>query len=125
MTSYNERKKLTEQAIIDFYRRHDVRIADYLEAAWRCNRHRGENERGLSLEDWATRRKLSGTYLALIAKTLDEAKTGTGYLTQLGAKWESLPAPVRANEVPPEFRELERFVAFCPGPPQSKRAHVD
>ena len=30
VTSYNERKKLTEQAIIDFYRRHDVRIDAYL-----------------------------------------------------------------------------------------------
>ena len=43
VTSYNERKKLTEQAIIDFYRRHDVRIGDYLEAAWRY-RHRGQAE---------------------------------------------------------------------------------
>ena len=40
VTSYAERMKLTEQAIIDFYRRHDVRISDYLEAAWRY-RHRG------------------------------------------------------------------------------------
>src|SRR5262249_37188881 len=35
VTSYNERKKLTEQAIIDFYRQHEVRIDAYLEAAWR------------------------------------------------------------------------------------------
>ncbi len=111
VTSYNERRKLTEQAIIDFYRGHEVRIGAYLEAAWRY-RHRGESERGVSLDVWATRRKLSVQYLALVARTLDEAKTGTGYLKQLGAKWETLPAPAKANEVPQEFREFERFVAF-------------
>ena len=57
VTSYAERTKLTEQAIIDFYRRHDVRISDYLEAAWRY-RHRDEAERGVSLDEWAVRRKL-------------------------------------------------------------------
>jgi hypothetical protein len=86
VTSYAERTKLTEQAIIDFYRQHDVRISDYLEAAWRY-RHRGEGERGVGLEAWAARRKLSGKYLALVSKTLDEAKTGAGYLKQLGAMW--------------------------------------
>jgi hypothetical protein len=114
VTSYNERRKLTEQSIIDFYRRHDVRIGDYLEAAWRY-RHRGASERGVSLAAWATGRKLSAPYLALVAKTLDEARTGTGYLKQLGARWESLPPPAKAKEVPEAFREFERFVAFVQG----------
>ena len=35
VNSYNERKKLTEGAIIDFYQSHAVKLADYLEAAWR------------------------------------------------------------------------------------------
>ena len=34
VTSYNERKKLTEQAIIDFYRAHTCVFGDHLEAAW-------------------------------------------------------------------------------------------
>ena len=83
VTSYNERRKLTEQAIIDFYRQHDVRTGDYLEAAWRY-RHRREIDRNVSLAGWAAQRKLSAPYLALVSKTLDEAKTGTGYLKQLG-----------------------------------------
>jgi hypothetical protein len=90
VTSYAERTKLTEQAIIDFYRHHDVRLSDYLEAAWRY-RHREEAE--VRLEDWAVRRKLSGKYLALVAKTLDEAKNGAGYLKQLGDMWEAIPVP--------------------------------
>src|SRR5436190_8773546 len=73
VTSYAERTKLTEQAIIDFYRQREVRVSDYLEAAWRY-RHRIDVERGVGLEDWAARRKLSGKYLALVLKTLDEAK---------------------------------------------------
>lgn len=111
VTSYNERKKLTEQAIIDFYRRHEVPVDAYLEAAWRYN-HRGQADRGMSLEDWATRQKLSGKYLALVAKTLDEAATGTGYLKQLGARWQALPAPKNASDVPPELKEFEKYVSF-------------
>lgn len=111
VTSYAERAKLTEQAIIDFYRRHDVRISDYLEAAWR-HRHRGEVERGISLEEWAARRKLSGKYLAVVSKTLDQAKSGAGYLKQLGAMWDAIPAPAKAGGVPQELMECERFIAF-------------
>ncbi len=111
VTSYAERTKLTEQAIIDFYRQHDVRISDYLEAAWRY-RHRGEVERGVSLGEWAARRKLSGKYLALVSKTLDEATTGAGYLKQLGAMWDAVPAPVKAGGIPQELAECERFIAF-------------
>jgi Protein of unknown function (DUF1592)/Protein of unknown function (DUF1588)/Protein of unknown function (DUF1587)/Protein of unknown function (DUF1585)/Protein of unknown function (DUF1595)/Cytochrome C oxidase, cbb3-type, subunit III len=112
VTSYNERKKLTEQAILDFYKSHTVRLADYLEAAWRY-RHRGDAERGMSLETWAERNKLSAQYLALVSRTLDGAKTGTAYLKQLGLKWEALPAPKNAIEVPQEMRELERFLAVA------------
>lgn len=111
VTSYNERKKLTEQAIIDFYRRHDVRVGEYLEAAWRY-RYRGEADRRVSLDEWAQRHKLSGKYLTLVLKTLDEAKTSAGYMKQLGAKWHSLPSPTNPTTVPPEVRELESLIAF-------------
>jgi len=111
VTSYAERTKLTEQAIIDFYRQRDVRISDYLEAAWRY-RHRAEVERAVSLEEWAARRKLSGKYLALVSKTLDEAKTGAGYLKQLGVLWDAIPAPAKAGGVPQELMECDRFIAF-------------
>ncbi len=112
VTSYAERTKLTEQAIIDFYRSHDVRIGDYLEAAWRY-RHRTDADRGVGLDEWASRRKLSGKYLALVTKTLTEAKTGAGYLKQLGALWDAIPAPRQASGVPQELAECERFITFA------------
>lgn len=111
VTSYNERKKLTEQAIIEFYRRHEVRIDEYLEAAWRYE-HRSAEDRGISLDAWAARNKLSGKYLALVAKTLDEAKTDRGYLEELGQRWKSLPAPKSATDVPQELRDVQSFVSF-------------
>ncbi len=127
VTSYNERKKLTEQAIIDFYRRHETQIDTYLEAAWRYQ-HRSEGDRNVSLDAWAMRHKLSGKYLTLVAKTLDEAKTGTGYLKQLGDKWKSLPAPKNASDVPQELKELQRFVAFLQTQlcqPEPRLIHAD
>ena len=118
VTSYNERKKLTEQAIIDFYRRHEVRIDAYLEAAWRY-RYRDDTDRGMPVEAWAQGRGLSGKYLKLVTETLENAKTGTSYLKQLGDRWHHLPAPKTAGDVPPELVELQRFVSF-----QIGRAHV-
>lgn len=111
VTSYNERKKLTEQAIIDFYRRYEVQIGAYLEAAWRYQ-HRSADDRNLSLHAWAVRYKLSGKYLALVVKTLDESKVGTGYLKELASRWNSIPAPANAKDVPHELKELEQFVSF-------------
>ncbi len=111
VTSYNERKKLTEQAVINFYRDHDVRIIEYLESAWRY-RYRSDVDRGLNVEVWAQRRGQSGKYLALVLKAFDDAKTGRGYLKQVGAKWESLPPPQNDKELPTELRELEQFVSF-------------
>ncbi len=65
------------------------------------------------MEDWAARRKLSGKYLALVSKTLDEAKTGAGYLKQLGVLWDAVPAPTKAGGVPQELAECDRFIAFA------------
>jgi AraC-like DNA-binding protein len=112
ITSYNERKKFTEQAIINFYRDHDVRVSEYLESAWRY-RHRGDADRGLSIEDWAARRGLSGRYLAFVFKTLDDAKAGNGYLKEIGTRWDSLPSPKHEQDSPAELRELEQLVAFA------------
>ena len=109
VTSYNERKKLTELAIIDFYESHDVDTADYLEAAWRY-RYRGDDQRELTIERWAANNRLSGRYLSLVWKTLSEASTGSGFLKQLGAVWDAIPAPKNAAHRPAEFRELVDFV---------------
>jgi hypothetical protein len=112
VTSTNEQKKLTEQAIIDFYERHKVRLADYLEAAWRY-RHRSETDRGLSLAEWAERKGLSPKYLTLLGETLQEASAGTGYLQQIGQLWDALPAPNERAGRPRELEAVERLILFA------------
>lgn len=112
VTSYNERKKLTEQAIIDFYLEHDVRLADYLEAAWRY-RHRPADERSASIDQWARQHKLSGKYLALLWKALSEAKNEVGYLHQVGVRWDAVPGPTDDKRVPAELKQLEQYIDFC------------
>ena len=126
VTSYNEQKKLTEQAIIDFYQRHAVRVADYLEAAWRY-RHRGPEESGIDLATWAERHHLSSRYFALVWETLSDASRAAndfakaapdragktiGFYEQLGQMWNALPAPTDARTKPPEWNGLERYVEF-------------
>ena len=54
VTSYNERKALTEQAVIDFYKSHEVRLRDYLQAAWRY-RYRSGKDKGTTIQQWAAR----------------------------------------------------------------------
>lgn len=111
VNSYNERKKLTEGAIIDFYQSHAVKLADYLEAAWRY-RHRGDAERAVDIADWAKRRKLSGKYLSLVWATLNEASSRAGYLQQIGQLWEGIPAPTDATSRPRELESLQRLIEF-------------
>lgn len=111
VTSYNEQKKLTEQAIIDFYQSHAVKVADYLEACWRF-RHRGAADRELQIDAWARRSGLSSKYLTLVWETLSKASQSSGYLKQVGELWEAIPAPTEAAR-PPELAALARFIEFC------------
>jgi len=111
VTSYNERKKLTEQAIIDFYEQQEVSVRDYLEAAWRF-RHRGDADRGVSLDDWARRAELSPKYLARVFEFLNGAAAGAGYVRQIGEQWNALPKPASGDDVPDELAELERCIDF-------------
>ena len=105
VTSYNERKKLTEQAIIDFYQRHSVELKDYLEAAWRF-RYRAADQQGESLSNWAQARNLSPTYLSLVASTLNAPALRTGLLGDLGQAWETLPAPRDDVALPESLQRL-------------------
>ena len=116
VTSYNERKKLTEQAIIDFYARHKVDTLAYLTAAWRY-RFRGEQHQEMSLAAWADRDGLSAKYLTLVWQTLSTAQQSTadqqsGFLQQLGAAWLSLPPPKSGTDRPAELLAFAGIVEF-------------
>ena len=109
VTSYNERKKLTEQAIIDFYQNRQVDTLEYLAAAWRY-RYRVEAKKGVSLERWAIDRGLSTKYLTLVWKTLSESTQRSGFLKELGDAWLAVPAPRGESDRPPELIELFQAV---------------
>lgn len=109
VTSYSEQQKLTEQAIIDFYQKHSVLLADYLEAAWRY-RHRGPADRDVDIVTWGQRRGLSGKYLAMVWATLSEASTGLDYLKQIDQVWNAIPAPADATTRPRELEALQRLI---------------
>ncbi|MDA1054010.1 MAG: DUF1592 domain-containing protein [Planctomycetota bacterium] len=111
VTSYNERKKLTEQAIINFYESHAVDTLKYLEAAWRY-RHRGGDQQEVSIQQWAESQGLSANYLAIVWKTLAEATSPSSFLQELGQVWEAVPAPVDTSNRPSELLALRDFVEF-------------
>ena len=82
VASYNERKKLTEQAIINFYQSREVDTLEYLEAAWRY-RNRNDDQQNVTIGKWAESRGLSAKYLAIVWKTLAEASSRSGFLLEV------------------------------------------
>ena len=111
VTSYNERKKLTEQAIVDFYQSREVRLQDYLEAAWKY-RHRPEENYEASIADWAKQHGLSERYLALVWETLSGTSASAGFLKQVGQAWDAVPSPATSAGVPTELGEVAQLIEF-------------
>ena len=111
VTSYNERKKLTEQAIIDFYHRHAVDTLDYLDAAWRFRNRPADQIHG-NIEEWATTRGLSGKYLSIIWNTLHTTGSESALSRELNQRWQAIPAPMDAVQRPVELMLLAEFIEF-------------
>jgi len=111
VTSYNEQKKFTELAIIDFYESHHVDTTKYLEAAWRY-RYRSDDQRDVTIGQWATKSELSGKYLDLISQTLNQASSHSGFLKDLGEAWNSVPTPASDSDRPAEFQALCDIIEF-------------
>ncbi len=102
VTSYNERKKLTEQAVIDFYEAHAVDRLGYLEAAWRYQ-HRPSTQAAVSIEDWAAQRQLSAKYLSIVWNVLHGLQPEAGLNAELQTLWQAIPAPTGATGRPQEL----------------------
>ncbi|MCA9049648.1 MAG: DUF1592 domain-containing protein, partial [Planctomycetaceae bacterium] len=109
--SYNERKKLTEQAVIDFYESRQVDVAQYLDAAWRY-RHRPASARDTTFEQWAEERGLSPKYLSIVFMYLTQLGNGSVWEQRLKQHWDSVPAPAEATQRPEEFQRLVDYVAL-------------
>jgi hypothetical protein len=130
ITSYNERKSLTEQAVIDFYLEHNVDLMDYFTSAWRFQHRRGELQ-DLSIEAWAQRQQLSGKYMSLVYDSLQPAPTGGDVMSRLRTLWRAVPPPREddplAKNVPAELQQVHAYVRFgnrviSPPPQQLIRA---
>ena len=109
VTSYNERKKLSEQAIIDFYNSHDVELRDYLFAAARL-RGQQADVRGLDRKAFAKKEGLSPKYLKLVFETLEEAENQSGVMREIGELWKKVPALSGDPSVPKELLELVSYI---------------
>lgn len=124
VTSYNERKKFTEDAIIEFYERHSVDIPQYLEAAWRFrNRTPRAQRRPLEqdLRAWANERGLSAEYLMRVWHYLTGPAADSGFTSELQRRWNALsaadgPAHPDALKALVEFIDFGRSVLFAPTP---------
>lgn len=112
VTSYNERRSLTEQAIIDFYESHDVDVNAYIESAWRF-RFRGEDKQGIGPGDWAKLHGLSPRYFELVWNALNGLPTDPGLFAQLRREWQQLPAPTSSTDRPTAVNDFLRSIEFA------------
>ena len=105
--SYNERKKFTEQAIIDFYKRHDPDRKEYLAAA-----HYFKFGKQDDIQAYAEHHGLSPKYLSLVYNTLESAHGQFGYVGEIGRLWKALPTPEKESELSKALSELESYIQF-------------
>lgn len=121
VTSGNERRKLTEQALIDFYRRHDVQLEDYVTAVWHYH-SRPQSARGQSVAEFAVQRQLSPEYFTLVSQFLASLPELHGCPAELRDAWLKLVPPDPAtvtdtsssaqNVAPPAaLQELLRLIS--------------
>lgn len=86
MVTETDRDKYCVQRIVDFYKRHEVDLADYFLAAWK---HRRQPK--TELKQLASEAGLSANYLALVWSALTEAADQSGPLAEIRNSWNALP----------------------------------
>ena len=93
VTSYNERKKLAEHAIIDFYRSREIDLAVHLKAAWKY-KVRDDAQRSLSIQQWAAQQRLAvqPRYLKRLWDWLEQPSPAGGFERQLLERWQETPS---------------------------------
>ena len=86
-----DRDKYCVLRIVDFYRRHEVDLADYFFASWQYG-HRAElGQADKSLDGFATEAGLSPKYLAQVAALLTGAEHNDGPVALIRSQWRKLP----------------------------------
>jgi mono/diheme cytochrome c family protein len=88
----SDRDKYCVSRIIDFYKRHQVDLADYFLAAWKYKHRRALGSADLELNGFASAANLSPRYLALVWTALTDDDE-IGPLAAIRTRWNALPAP--------------------------------
>lgn len=110
VTSWNDRRTLAEDAVIDFYQQHDVRLPDYIAAAWRFQT-RAASPDSLTAEQFALQQKLSPSYFQQVDSFLSTLSQQPGCPPEFAQAWSRLPAPQADNQTPPELQTFLRMLA--------------
>jgi len=93
VTTFADRMKYHEQAILRFYEEHNVNYETYLTAAWEFKHRPGARHR-TTIDVWAGEKKLSPKYLGTLWRTLEEKPSNEPLpLDKLRRAWLALPAP--------------------------------
>ncbi len=107
-TTFADRQKYYERAIIRFYEDHQVNLEQYLFTLWKYQ-HRKKVEEAITLETWAKNAKLSPIYAGSLWKGLQTPENSVGPMKWLRDRWASIPAPKGDN--PPMPNEIRTLVA--------------
>lgn len=90
-----DRDKYCVQRIVDFYRRHEVRIEDYLLASWRVRMQATAQGPQQMFDQWidaeAAAASLSPRYLRTVWSAVNDNRRTLGPLAELKQRWQSLP----------------------------------
>ncbi len=97
MLADTDRDKYSVKAVIDFYKRQKIDLADYFLAAWRFRHRDALGRPGATLDDLADQGGLSRKYLATIWATLHDGREPIGPIAALRALWDELPTPEPAK----------------------------
>jgi hypothetical protein len=86
-----DRDKYCVQRIIDFYKRHEVDLADYFQAAWKYREREPLGRPDVTLSALAGEAGLSARYLEMVWSALTEAEADAGPLAAVRFLWKELP----------------------------------
>jgi hypothetical protein len=90
--TFADRQKYWESAIIDFYAKHDVDYEKYFTVLWKY-KHRGDEKKDSSVEQWAAAAGLSPRYARSLADALQADAPDAFALKGLRKSWAALPKP--------------------------------
>ena len=108
-----DRDRYSVHRIIDFYKRHQVDLANYFEAAWRYQHRAKLGHPDWDLARFATDAKLSAKYLATVWAVLTDDDETAGPLAEVRKAWRALSAPtiVKSNAAHGGCLDLRNLVA--------------